>query len=505
MATIGLDDIDQFIQLSGPLFEEVQQSGIFADSKTFVDAVPTSHPDEIIKEYQEQKEQSDFVLEEFVRKHFQIPGEEDITVFESSKTMDTHIKQLWEHLSRQPDENVSDFSTLIPLPHPYIVPGGRFREIYYWDTYFTARGLAAAGKLDMVTSLTRNFKHLIEKTGHVPNGNRFYYVSRSQPPFFALLIDLVEQHRGDEAIQEFLPALKTEYDFWMDGHESISEGDTHRRVVNEDGDILNRYWDDRPLPREESWNEDKALTEGLNPDESAKRYRNLRAAAESGWDFSSRWFRNAQTLNTIRTTDILPVDLNALLYAMESRLGKWSDGEEANHYRELARKRKQVFDRYFWNSSKGYYFDYDWREGEQTGIWSLAGIYPLFLELSSEEQARSVAREIENKFLKKGGLITTLHQTAQQWDSPNGWAPLQWVAIRGLMNYGYTDLARAIAKRWIDLNGSVFNRTGKMMEKYNVCDLTLEAGGGEYPLQDGFGWTNGIVVALKKLLDSGDL
>lgn len=505
MATIGLEDIDQFIQLSGSLFEDVQQSGIFPDSKTFVDATPTSHPDEIIKEYQEQKDQSDFVLERFVRKHFQIPGEEDLTAFESPGTMDTHIKQLWDHLSRQPDENISDHSTLIPLPNPYIVPGGRFREIYYWDTYFTAEGLAAAGKLDMVINLARNFVHLIDQVGHVPNGNRYYYISRSQPPFLTLLVDLIAQHQGSEVIPEFLPAIKTEYDFWMDGHESISDGEAHRRVVNKDGNTLNRYWDDRPLPREESWAEDTALAEGLNPDDSAQRYRNLRAAAESGWDFSSRWFRNAQTLNTIRITDILPVDLNALLYFMEAKLGKWSDGEDGNHYRELAQKRKQVFDHFFWNSSKEYYFDYDWQEGEQTDVWSLAGTYPLFLKLASEDQARSVARILEHRFLKEGGLITTLHQTAQQWDSPNGWAPLQWVAIRGLMNYGYTDLARTIAKRWLDLNGSVFNRTGKMMEKYNVCDLTLEAGGGEYPLQDGFGWTNGIVVALKKLLKTDKL
>lgn len=504
MATIELDDIDQFIQLSGSLFEEVQQSGIFADSKTFVDAIPKSEPDEIIKEYHEQKNQSDFTLKDFVREHFQIPGE-SIPAFESAASMDTHIEQLWKHLSRQPDENVSDYSTLIPLPYPYIVPGGRFREIYYWDTYFTAEGLAAAGKLDMVINLARNFAHLIDKVGHVPNGNRYYYVSRSQPPFLVLLVDLISKHRDKEVIQEFLPALKTEYEFWMDGHNSISDNESHRRVVNKDGHILNRYWDDRPLPREESWNEDKALAERMDADEAAQRYRNLRAAAESGWDFSSRWFHNAQSLNTIHTTDILPVDLNALLYFMETKLAEWCSSEDAERYRKSAQNRQQVFDRFFWNSSKEYYFDYDWETGEQTDVWSLAGAYPLFLGLASDQQAQEVARNLEHKFLKSGGLVTTLQQTAQQWDYPNGWAPLQWVAVRGLMNYGHTDLARTIAKRWLDLNGSVFNRTGKMMEKYNVCDITLEAGGGEYTLQDGFGWTNGVVVAFKKLLNNGEL
>lgn len=498
MKSVSPETVDKFIQLSGPLFEDVQQSGIFKDSKTFVDCIPKTDPQEIRKQYEDQKPKLHFNLKAFVYEHFMMPGAEETEIFKPGKTMDQHIEKLWDYLSRRPDEGISDFSTLIPLPHPYIVPGGRFREIYYWDTYFTAEGLAAAGRMDVVKNLCKNFAYLIDKVGHVPNGNRYYYISRSQPPFLVMLVDLIGRKEGTGAIEEFIPALKKEYDFWMEGSESLSDGETHRRIVRNNGTVLNRYWDDRPLPREESWREDFGLATKLNPEQTVKRYRHLRAGAESGWDFTSRWFRDEESLDTIRTTEILPVDLNALLWFMEHRLGLWT-GEE--QYVEAALKRKTHFDRFFWDEKQEFYFDYDWKADKRTKVWSMAGAYPLFVNLASEEQADYAAHTLENKFLKEGGLVSTLHSTGQQWDYPNGWAPLQWVAVQGLMNYGHNPLAKTIAERWLELNESVFNRTGKMMEKYNVCDLSLEAGGGEYPLQDGFGWTNGVAEALKTLFD----
>lgn len=502
MATISHDIADRFIQLSGPLFEEVQQSGIFTDSKTFVDSIPKIDPREIMQQYRERKKEPHFSLKAFVYEHFHLPGEGEPETFESEAvTMEEHIDRLWDYLSRRPDEDVSDHSTLIPLPHPYIVPGGRFREIYYWDTYFTAEGLASSGRLDIVENLAKNFAWLVDRTGHVPNGNRYYYLSRSQPPFLVLIIDLIANvhEDGEHAIQEYLPALEKEYAFWMQGQNQLEEESaSHRRAVKTGNTVLNRYWDDRPLPREESWREDFELATGLDPADSKIRYRHLRAGAESGWDFTSRWFRDKSSMNTIRTTEILPVDLNALLYFMEKKLAKWTGDD---HYRQAAEDRKEAFDRVFWNVEAGYYFDFDWMAGSRTEVWSMAGAYPLFLNLASEEQANKVAGILKSKFLKDGGLVSTLHHTGQQWDYPNGWAPLQWVAVKGLLNYGHEDLAGDIARRWVVLNRSVFKRTGKMMEKYNVCDLSLEAGGGEYPLQDGFGWTNGVAAALTELFD----
>ncbi|MDX1672698.1 MAG: trehalase family glycosidase, partial [Balneolaceae bacterium] len=306
--------------------------------------------------------------------------------------------------------------------------------------------------------------------------------------------------RGEYIVKDFLPALKQEHAFWMDGSDRSGPDKDYRRVVQlEDGVVLNRYWDDRPLPREESWREDVELAESMDTENTREVYLHIRAAAESGWDFTSRWLQDQRSMGTIHTTDIIPADLNALLYALEKKLGEWSSGSDGKAFTRAAETRKSIYDRYFWNGREGFYFDYDWKQEEQTPVWSLAAVYPLFVGLASEEQAKSVADHLENKFLEEGGLVSSLHETGQQWDHPNGWAPLQWMAVSGLRDYGHDSLAEEIAQRWLKLNRAVYDRTGKMMEKYNVTDLFLEGGGGEYPLQDGFGWTNGVAVALQDL------
>ncbi|MDX1636665.1 MAG: alpha,alpha-trehalase TreF [Balneolaceae bacterium] len=493
-------DLSDYIQLEGPLFEDVQRSAVFNDSKTFVDSTPKIDPPEIMARYHNQRDRDDFNIEQFVRTHFHLPENVTETAISIGATMEAHIEKLWDYLGRTPKEKVHPHSTLIPLRAPYIVPGGRFREIYYWDSYFTAEGLAAAGRIDMVENLVKNFCYLIRQVGHVPNGNRKYYVSRSQPPFLFLLVDLLERHRGRKAIAPYIDPLKMEYRFWMQGSDTLTEAHSaHRRVVrvNRGSGVLNRYWDDRPLPREESWREDvEVAMDQPNPEQV---HSDLRAGAESGWDFTSRWLDDYTDLKTIRTTSILPVDLNALLYGLEMKLGKWTNGEDSDQFRQAARKRKKLFNEYFWNEEEGYYFDYDIHSQGQTDCRSLAGVYSLFLELATRQQADRVAGVLEKQFLRAGGLVTSLHETGQQWDAPNGWAPLQWMAVIGLRNYGHEKLAETIARRWVKLNRTVFDRTGKMMEKYNVCDLSLDGGGGEYPLQDGFGWTNGVVTALQNV------
>lgn len=229
-------------------------------------------------------------------------------------------------------------------------------------------------------------------------------------------------------------------------------------------------------------------------------YRHLRSGATSGWDFSSRWFADGKSILTIETTDIIPVDLTCLMYELEQTLSgvytKMGDSGKAADYKSRAEKRIKFLNEYCWNEQDGYYYDYNFRTKKQMLIPSLATTYPLFFKMSSGAQAKKVAENIRLKFLKSGGVTTTLNNTGQQWDAPNGWAPLQWMTIQGLENYRHHDLARDIAERWANLNIKVFHRTGKLMEKYNVMDTNLEAGGGEYPSQDGFGWTNGVLLKL---------
>lgn len=494
------------IQASGALFQVVQLAGVFGDSKTFPDCLPKKDPDLLLDEFK-------VLLEEFVRESFELPEEAGKSGgIAEAGSMEEHIDNLWELLKREPDGEASPFGTRIGLPYPYVVPGGRFREIYYWDSYFTAQGLVASQHTDLLESMIQNFAYLIEQYGHIPNGNRTYFVSRSQPPFFCSMLQLLERERGAEggaeggieAVTPYLAALEREYLYWMAGKTELCAGGqtaSKKTVMVEEGVVLNRYWDERNVPREESFREDVELFEQVSrgsPSRQADLYRHIRAAAESGWDFSTRWLGKDRQMTSIRTTEIIPVDLNCLLFNVERQLAKWlgqMKAPRAAEYARAAAQRQAAILKYCWNEEQGWFFDYCWREGQQTDVWSLAGAYPLFCQLANDSQASQVAQQIETDFLKAGGVVSTLIESRQQWDYPNGWAPLQWITVQGLLHYQHHDLAREIAQRFVQLAENVYQRTGKMMEKYNVCDLNLDAGGGEYALQDGFGWTNGVVKA----------
>ena len=497
-------------ELYGDLFYDIQQNeNLFSDSKTFVDAVPKKNIDSIRAEYQKIKTEGDSAILGFLKDNFQIPGEEESKEYQTdSSDIDSHIKKLWLVLKRPADEELS--GTLIPLPNPYIIPGGRFREIYYWDSYFTMLGLQVDGEVETIQNMVDNFSFLINEFGFIPNGNRTYYLSRSQPPFYALMLDVLAEEKGDSIYAEYLSELEKEYQFWMKGAQNLSENDSviNRVVRMPDGSILNRYYDDNNTPRPESYREDiKTAEEAVATNEDLTEeevYRNLRAAAESGWDFSSRWIKPDSNgkfnLSAIHTTDILPVDLNSLLYHLEKTIAKAylisENPDKAREFKERAEDRASAIEKYFWNASKGFYMDYDFTAGEHTSVVSVAGVYPLFFEISSEEKAKKVAEIIESQLLMEGGVVSTPNHSGQQWDAPNGWAPLQWMAYKGLQNYGISALANTIKERWTSLNEKVYKNTYKMTEKYNVEDLSKESGGGEYPTQDGFGWSNGVYKKL---------
>lgn len=484
----------------GELFHDVQMAEIFPDSKTFADHTPKFPDEEILRKYEEQKDQADFSLLQFIEVNFEQPP-----VFGTSFSADTsrsvvnHIERLWPVLTRQPDKESS--GTLIALPKPYIVPGGRFREIYYWDSYFTMLGLQVSDSSSgMIRNMIDNFAWLIDTVGFIPNGNRTYYLGRSQPPFFAMMVNLLAETEGEQVLTEYLPALQKEYEFWTEGGITPESGTAAGHLVSlPDGELMNRYYDKFPAPRPESYREDVLLAEESGRDEEDI-YGDIRAACESGWDFSSRWFGNPDDMGTIRTTKIIPVDLNSLLYTLEMTLSEAyrlsGNDAESQAFAEAAERRKAAIVKYCWNEEGGYFADYDFERQTPTGVPSLAMMYPLVAGIASEGQAASVATVIEKDFLQPGGVVSTLNPNGQQWDAPNGWAPLQWMTIKGLANYGHAGLANEIKDRWIKLNTGVFQRTGKLVEKYNVMELGLEAGGGEYPNQDGFGWTNGVLRRL---------
>ncbi|WP_323121331.1 alpha,alpha-trehalase TreA [Burkholderia alba] len=488
-------------QLYGDLFVAVQTAQIFPDQKTFVDSTPDTDPATIVQLYQQQKGLPGFSLAAFVNQHFTPPADQTVTP-PAGQTLREHIDWLWPKLTRT-STSVPAYSSLIALPKPYVVPGGRFREGYYWDTYFTMLGLQEAGREDLVDNMLDNFAYLIDTVGHVPNGNRTYYVSRSQPPFFAYMVALAAKAEGDRVYQKYLPALRKEYAYWMQGERTTRRGDATRNVVvMPDGSVLNRYWDASATPRDESYLEDVQTAQQAGGRPAPEVWRDLRAAAESGWDFSSRWFGDNQTLATIRTTAIVPVDLNSLMFNLETTIvkgcGVARDFACVAEFSVRAGKRAFAINRYLWNRN-GYYGDYDWKLGKSRDNLSAAALYPLFANVAWPERARQTAQQVRKTLLQPGGLATTTYNTTQQWDAPNGWAPLHWIALVGLQRYGDRALAKDIGTRFLTDVKGVYASQGKLVEKYVVEGAgTGGGGGGEYPLQDGFGWTNGVTL---KLLD----
>jgi len=485
----------------GELFERVQMENIFSDGKTFVDCIPKKDLAFIQERYEEQKNGIDFNLSGFVHEYFDEP--KALTAdykSDSDRPLETHIEMLWNILTRKP-EQTND--SLISLPKPYIVPGGRFREIYYWDSYFTMLGLQVSNRADLIQNMVDNFAYLIDNIGYIPNGNRAYYVGRSQPPFFACMVKLLSEEKEKDILINYLPQLEKEYNFWMQGSEALTadKPSVNHVALLPGENIMNHYWDENDTPRPESFKEDVELAKETT--DKKLMYRNLRAAAESGWDFSSRWFKNKKDFSTIHTTEIIPVDLNCLLLHLEQVIAEAyelsGNKTSAEKFITLSAKRKDAINRFCWNEEEGFYFDYDYVAASQKKSFTLAATFPLYFKIASAGQANKVASIIESQFLQSGGVITTTETTKQQWDAPNGWAPLQWIAINGLANYGHNELAEKIAKRWMNINEKVYGSTGKMMEKYNMMATDLLAGGGEYEAQDGFGWTNGVYLALKKM------
>jgi alpha,alpha-trehalase len=490
--------------LYGRLYRDVELARLFPDSKTFADMVPNASPQQIVADYAAHKDDAHFDLKYFVDERFTLPARETKNyVSDPGQSVTAHIDTLWTVLRRDPDATASAWSSLLPLPYPYIVPGDRFDEIYYWDSYFIMLGLRQSGREELLKNELDNFATLIDRYGHIPNGNRTYYLSRSQPPFFAQMVRLEADREGDQVYLRYLPALRKEYAYWMDGHDKVAPGSAYRHVVRlPDGTLLNRYWDDRATPRDESYREDVVTAQQTPQHNAEDLWRNLRAGGETGWDFSSRWLADGKTLATIDVTSLIPVDLNCLLVDLERTLAKayrvQGDATHAENLEQRAAARADAIRRVSWDAQLNAFGDYNFVRNRLTHLLSAATIYPLYAGVATKAQAALVAATVRAQLLRPGGLATTTAQTGQQWDEPNGWAPLQYLAVTGLRRYGHADLAQQIATRWIRTNVAYYQHTGKLVEKYDVDAKAgaTAAGGGEYPLQDGFGWTNGVLRTL---------
>ncbi|MDQ3015988.1 MAG: hypothetical protein M3R25_04600, partial [Bacteroidota bacterium] len=365
------------------LYADVMMHQLFADSKTFADAVPKIPPEQINALYVHIDRRDPKDIHRFITKWFDFPVEDNAVPIKHATIID-HLEALWDHLLRLPDP-VYQYSSLIPLPHSYVVPGGRFREIYYWDSYFTMLGLRVSDRGEVIFDMVNNFAWMLGQTGQIPNGSRTYFLSRSQPPFFGLMIELLAEIEGEEIYIQFLSELLIEYSFWMKQVQPATSSDG--RVVRIDQHIFNRYYDDLDQPRTESYAEDIQLQQKNS--ERSELYRNLRAACESGWDFSSRWLKEDYTLGSVHTCDIIPVDLNALLFHLEQCISRAfelnNDSPGKQKFELLSQQRIDAMNGYLWNEEGGYFSDRNYITGE-FGVPSLAMMYPLFAGIATHKQ-----------------------------------------------------------------------------------------------------------------------
>lgn len=402
-----------------------------------------------------------------------------------------NIHMIWQGLSRQTDDTSQ--STLIPMPNPYVVPGGRFREIYYWDSYFTILGLNCSGLNDYARGMVENFFYLVNQFGFIPNGNRSYYLSRSQPPFLAMMVEAVLPE--DLSVQENRNWLKDAYDsVSLEYNNNWMDPKTH--FVEEMG--LNRYFDPIDKKRPECFGSDN---NGMDIKKGF--YSNERAECASGMDFTMRFEQ--------RCSDFLPVDLNCLLYRYECLLSKWAsmldEKEQSIEWRQKAQHRKELIMKYMYNPQDGLFYDYDFANEKQSTFKSIATLYPMWVKMLDAELACQIRNAVVYDFEADGGVLTSAKPKTEnleielkpteeyQWDCPNGWAPMQLITIKALKNYGYKWDARRLSLKWLDLNTDMYKQTGKFYEKYNIIEKNIDVNT-SYPQQYGFGWTNGVYLEL---------
>ncbi|QDZ19786.1 trehalase [Chloropicon primus] len=416
-----------------------------------------------------------------------------------------HIHGCWPALCKRPlhPGGGGGGTTVLALPHKMFVPGSRFREQYYWDSYFVLQGLLASRMGTSALQLTENLLHCVERYGFVPNGTRTYYLGRSQPPLLSEMVaDLYRWSLDNEDdsvlpagfLDGALPLLVREHEYWTKGDHLVRVG----------GRELLRYNAGTTCPRPESYVEDREATS------SPGVYREIATMAESGWDFSGRWLRDSKDLSTSRATRVVPVDLNTIVARMEANVslvaGALGREDVRREYELLSGRRFDSIDEVLWDEGSGQWKDLVLGEEEEEEevprrcttyasnwlpLWRDRGLPP------GRAEAAVASLEASGLVLP-GGLATSVQRTGHQWDYPNAWAPLQYLVHEGLTSSGGSrgrDLASKIAKNFLRNVHATLASTGQMHEKYDAEIPGQYGGGGEYIPQTGFGWTNGVVLS----------
>lgn len=517
------------IYCKGELLKTVQMARIFPDSKTFVDMEMTHDSSQVISNFKElmfatNNNPTRNQVKEFVQSNFQ-PGKEledwkapdfnprppflQTIQVEEYKEFATSLVQIWANFSRILKEDVfkePERYSIIPVPNGFVIPGGRFREFYYWDSYWIIKGLLASDMNQTVRGMIENFLSMVDRYGFVPNGGRIYYLNRSQPPLLSHMAHEYLKATNDIPwLKKNVHLLQKELKYWL-------KTQTVTFSFNNNEHTLARYSIDDPSPRPESYSEDVKTCSTRKSEEDTKNcYRDLKSGAETGWDYSSRWFIDERgsyggNLSSIQTRRIIPVDLNSFLaqaYKMVSIFSHIAgDLESEKYWLSLHLAWVESIQQVLYNETAGIWFDLDLdRLKHRTGFYP-SNLAPLWAELYDEP----ILGDLAVKYLEKegifdfpGGIPTSLINTGEQWDLPNAWPPTQSIAIMALKRSRSVKAIKAaegLAKKWIDNNLMIFKRTGYMYEKYNAEKAGDVGGGGEYNIQTGFGWSNGEIFEL---------
>ncbi len=414
---------------------------------------------------------------------------------------EAYILGHWEDTVRFEKE---DAGTLLGLPFPYTIPSRKdaFQELYYWDTYFTSLGLVGSGRGNLARDNARNLLAQAQRFGYVPNGNRTYYITRSQPPYLAALVGLVAASEGNDAlIREALPLLEREYEFWLT-RRSTPTG-LARFGHNASREELIEFF-----PGVQR----RVGLEGQRAEDVLETLAHTMAEAESGWDFNHRFDH--------RCLDFCPVDLNSTLFLMETLLAKWTTGDASATWQERASQRRERVNALCWNEERGAYFDYDFVNQRQGGLLAASTFQPLWAGLADERQAAAMVQKALPLLEYPHGIATAqpgARDRVGQWDYPNAWPCLQNIAYRGLERYGFLDEARRIAGKYAAAMAGIFESTGDLWEKYNVLDGSVRTQGeagylldentGEAKQMDAsiempsmMGWTAGVFIDAVRFL-----
>ena len=430
---------------------------------------------------------------------------------------------------------------LLYLPNKYVVPGGRFNEMYGWDSYFIIRGLLQAGRLDLARGMVDNFFFEIEHYGAMLNANRTYYLTRSQPPFVSsMFVDVYratqkDGHADKAWLERAYADLDKDYGMWtrephLAGQTGLSryydfgEGPPPEAVQDETGFYrkVAQYFFLHPAQADDYVVETVAGTtqpvagspyalhvcdvsptmaraECEKPKQfklSADYYKGDRSMRESGFDVSFRFAPFGAA-----THHHAPVCLNSLLYKMEKDLEQISlwlgRAEDAKKWNQRAEARKQLISRYFWNQEQGLFFDYDLQTSQMSNYRYASTFYPLWAGLATPEQAKAVAANVKI-FDQPGGLPMSTYDTGAQWDLPYGWGNIEMLAIAGLRRYGNNADADRVSYEFLSMVAENFRRDGNIREKYNVVTRSSESHvelGYEMNVV-GFGWTNAAFLEL---------